>query len=113
MRFTLIEGKVSTKEEALADTGARGWHALEIDFPAEDEGLHWHDFETVAFIVDGIARAEFDDGSIEEAGPGSWVEASSRVVHRGVSSVYTAVLGFSVDPAEVTQPINKPVADLA
>jgi hypothetical protein len=37
------------------------------------------------------------------------IEAPSGIVHRTVGSSYRAVLGLSVDPAEMTQPIDKPV----
>lgn len=50
MGFTLTEGHFSTREEALAEIEARGWHA---------------------------------------------------------------VFGFNVDPATMTQPVNKPVGELA
>ncbi|MGP0032257.1 MAG: hypothetical protein ACLPVF_17355 [Acidimicrobiales bacterium] len=110
MGFTLTEGHFSTEEEARAEIAARGWHALAFDVRAEDNELHWHDFETVTFVVDGTARVVFEDGSVMECGAGARIEAPSKVVHREASPAYRAVFGFSIDPAEMTQPVNKPVA---
>jgi hypothetical protein len=50
----------------------------------------------VVFVVEGTARAAFEDGSVLEAGAGARVEAPARL---------------SVDPAEMTRPVNKPAAE--
>jgi hypothetical protein len=42
---------------------------------------------------------------------GAKIEAPAGMVHRTVGSSYRAVLGLSVDPAELTQPVNKPVTE--
>ena len=49
------------------------------------------------------------DGSIEECSVGTKIEAPAGIVHRTVGSSYRAVLGLSVDPTEMTQPVDKPV----
>jgi hypothetical protein len=38
------------------------------------------------------------------------IDAPAGVVHREVTGGYRAVFGLSVAPADLTQPINKPVA---
>jgi quercetin dioxygenase-like cupin family protein len=91
--------------EADPESGLVGF-TVDLD-PEED--LHWHDFDAVVFVLEGTASAEFADGSIEEASVGSKIEAPAGIVHRTVGSSYRAVLGLSVDPAELTQPVNKPV----
>lgn len=68
MGFTLTENRFSTKDEVLAEVAALGWHAIELDVPAE---------------------------------------------HREASPACRAVFGFSIDPAEMTQPVNKPPAELS
>jgi hypothetical protein len=108
MGFTLTENHFSTKEEALAEIAALGWHAIEFEVPAEENALHWHEFASVIFVLGGTSRLEFEDGSVMECGAGARVEAPSRVLHREASPAYRAVFGFSVDPAEMTQPVNKP-----
>jgi mannose-6-phosphate isomerase-like protein (cupin superfamily) len=110
MRFTNTEGHFSTEEEAFAEIAARGWHAVALDVVGEKEEFHWHEFDSVVFIVNGIAAAEYEDGTVEAVGAGTRVEAPAGVVHRDVAgTTYRAVFGFSVDPAEMTQPVNKPL----
>jgi len=112
MKFIPNEGHFSTEEEALAEIAARGWHPLVLDMPADENELHWHDFETLIYIVSGTLRVEFEDGSAMEWGAGSRIEAPSKVVHREASPAYRVVFGFSVDPAEITPPLNKPLSQL-
>ena len=111
MTFTLTEGHFTTEAEAFAEIADRGWHAVVLDVPAEEDELHWHDFDSVAFVVEGTARSAFEDGGVLEAGAGTRVEAPAGVVHRAVSPAYRAVFGFSIDPTEMTRPVNKPPAD--
>ena len=55
MRFTKAEGHFITKDQALAEIASVGWHAIEMTFSAEEE-LHWHDFDAVAYVLEGTAR---------------------------------------------------------
>jgi hypothetical protein len=108
MGITLTEGYFSTEQEAFDEIADRGWHAIALDVPEQEEEMHWHDFAAVVFVLDGTARTELEDGSVLQCGAGARIEATEGVVHGGKSPAYRAVFGFSVDPAEMTQPINKP-----
>ena len=108
MNFPRIDSYFETEAQALEEIAARGWFGFVVDLEPEED-LHWHDFDAVVFVLKGTASAEFSDGSIEEASVGSKVEAAAGIVHRTDGSSYRAVLGLSVDPAEMTQPVNKPV----
>ena len=108
MNFPRIDNYFETEEQALKEIAARGWHGFTVDLEPEED-LHWHDFDAVVFVLEGTACAEFADGSIEKASVGSKTEAPAGIVHRIVGSSYRAVLGLSVDPAELSQPVNKPV----
>lgn len=110
MNFPRIDSYFETEEQALEEIAVRGWHGFVVDLDPEED-LHWHDFDAVVFVLEGKASAEFADGSIEDASVGSKVEAPAGIVHRTVGSSYRAVLGLSVDPAELTQPVNKPVTE--
>jgi hypothetical protein len=112
MPYSVADTPFSTTEEARADIGARGWHALEYDLPAQEDELHWHDYDSVTFVLDGLCRIVFEDGSAMECGPGAVIEQPARVVHRSGNSAYRAIFGFSVSLEEMTLPICKPVADL-
>lgn len=113
MAITITDGHFTTEEEALAEIAERGWCALSIDVAAEENDLHWHDFDSVLFVLDGTPRIELEDGTILTCGAGARVEATERVLHREAGPAYRAVFGFSVDPADMTQPVNKPAAELA
>lgn len=114
MQFTVVTQRVASEAEAVAEIESRGWHALTLDAPAENGEWHWHDFDSIVYVLEGSARIEFDDGTQAIAcGPGVWIEARRDVVHREITDGYRAVFGLSVDPAQLTMPINKPVAELA
>jgi mannose-6-phosphate isomerase-like protein (cupin superfamily) len=108
MAFVITEKHFTTEQEALDEIADRGLHAIAFDVPAEENELHWHDFDSVTFIVDGTARVEFEDGSVMQCGAGARIEAAAGVLHREVSPAYRAVFGLNVDPAEMSQPVNKP-----
>jgi hypothetical protein len=112
MAFTLTEGHFNTEAEAFAEIADRGWCAIAVDVPAAENDLHWHDFDSVNFVVDGTHRVAFEDGTVMECGAGARIEAPGRVLHRECSPAYRAVFGFSVAPVNMSQPVNKPPADL-
>lgn len=109
-RFTYTEGHFSTEEEAIAEITERGWHAVALDVTGAEEDYHWHDFDSQVFIVSGTAAAVCEDGTVEESTAGTRIDAPAGVVHRDVpGTTYRAVFGFSVDPAEMMDPVNKPL----
>jgi hypothetical protein len=110
--FTVSEQHFSTREEALAEIAARGWHAGEYQVPAEESELHWHDFDSVAFVLEGTSRTIFEDGRVMECGAGARIEQPARVPHRAASPAYRAVFGFPEPPDSMSRPINKPMAEL-
>jgi len=110
MRFMKAEGHFTTKEQALAEIASHGWHAMEKRFSAEDE-LHWHDFDSVAYVLEGTASAEYEDGTVEHAGAGCRVAAPAGIVHRNVGPDWHGIIAFAVHPSKLTQPINKPLAN--
>jgi quercetin dioxygenase-like cupin family protein len=109
MRFIKEEGHFTTKEQALAEIASVGWHAIEKTFSADD-ALHWHDFDTVAYVLEGTASAEFEDGTVEHASAGSRVAAAAGIVHRNVGADWHGIVAFSVHPFTLTQPIDKPLS---
>jgi quercetin dioxygenase-like cupin family protein len=113
MIYSVTEGHVVTEAEALAEIEARGWHGFVRDVVVdEDEELHWHDFDALVYVLEGTARAATPTG-IVEAGPGALAEAKAGWVHGDVAgTTYRGVFGFSVDPASMTHPINKPRVDI-
>ena len=110
MSFVLTEAHFTTEAEAIAEIEARGMRAIgPFDLGAVDNDLHWHDFDSVIYVLDGTARVELEDGTVLQCGAGARVEAPAGTVHREAGPGYRSVIGLSVDPAEMSQPINKPV----
>jgi hypothetical protein len=108
MGITLTEGYFTSEQEALAEITDRGWHAVTFDVPAQVEEMHWHDFDAVLYVLDGTVRTVLNDGTVLQCGRGARIDATAGTVHGGACPAYRATFGFSIDPAEMTQPINKP-----
>lgn len=70
MGFTLIEDHFSTEAEALAEIAERGWHAVTVDIAAVDNDLHWHDFDSVNFILRVRTGSSSRTGRFSSAGRG-------------------------------------------
>lgn len=82
---------------------------MAMDMVGAEEDFHFHEFDAVLFVLSGKAAAEYPDGEVLEAVPGTVAKVPAGTVHRDVAgSEYRGVFGFSIDPAEMTQPINKP-----
>jgi len=114
MSFECNANHFETEGEAIANIEAAGGHAVAFDFPAKDGDWHWHDFDSEVWVVSGALGVVFEDSdALFEYPAGTRVIAPCRVIHREVHGDYRAVIGFSIDPATLTQPIDKPPADLA
>jgi hypothetical protein len=92
------------EDEAMAAIRAAGFHPLLLDVPAESNEDHWHDFDTIIFVLEGenvvtVAAT----GETLACGPGSQTDFPRGVIHRENHQGYRALFGFSVDPA-----VNKP-----
>ncbi len=100
---------------ALAAVEEMGFHGFGSadDATGQIEELHWHDFDVVAYILSGEASAELGDGTIITAGAGTVVRVPRGTVHKDVpGDPYRRVLGFSIPPAEMTEPFNRPLDQL-
>lgn len=100
----------TSEAEARKEIEAAGLHVMVIDVPAEQNALHFHDFDTQFYILEGgLQLVAGDSGAVYDVWPGDRVVASAGWVHRESHDGFRAVFGFSVDPATLTMPINKPV----
>ena len=99
-----------TKEsEALAEIEASGYYPITIDFEAEANEEHWHDFDSMVYIVDGeITVIDTQTGESCTCGKGTRITAKRGVLHREETQGHRAIIGLSVKPEELTQPVNKP-----
>ena len=95
--------------QAYADIEAMGYHAMAFDFPAEENDFHWHDFDSVVYVTGGEITLSREDGESITCQRGAKIVAKAGLVHREQTSGYSAIIGFSVAPEALTQPVNKPL----
>lgn len=94
----------------LAEIEAAGYHPVNLDFPAEENENHWHDFNSLLYITEGELTVTYaETGETCTCGPGTKITGAPNVVHREKTDGYKALIGIPVKPEELTQPINKPL----
>jgi hypothetical protein len=109
MTVNIRSDHFATEEEAVAEIKAAGYWPLTLEFPPEKNENHWHDFDSMVFVLQGkLSLTEADTGENCICGPGTRIIAKAGLRHREEHRGYKAVLGLSVDPSTLTQPINKP-----
>ena len=98
------------EDEAMAAIQAAGFHPLLIDIPAETNEDHWHDFDSIIFVLDGeLVVTTAATGETLACGAGSRIDFPRGVIHRENHQGYRALVGFSVDPATLFEgPLNMP-----
>ena len=95
--------------QAYAEIEAMGYHAMAFDFPAEENDLHWHDFDSVVYVTAGEITLSGEDGESITCQRGAKIVATAGLVHRESTPGYSAIIGFSQPPQSLTQPVNKPL----
>ena len=95
--------------QAYAEIEAMGYHAMGFDFPAEENDFHWHDFDSVVYVTGGEITLSREDGESITCQRGAKIVAKAGLVHYERTSGYSAIIGFSVAPEALTQPVNKPL----
>ena len=96
--------------QAYAEIEAMGYHAMAFDFPAEENELHWHDFDSVLYVTGGELTVSVEgEGESVTCQRGAKIVATAGVVHREQTPGYSAIIGFSVPHESRPQPVNKPL----
>ena len=107
MSITKTHDGFSTQEEAMTAINAAGYYPMLLDVPPEANEDHWHDFDTIIFILEGEnIVTEAATGKTLVCGPGSRIDFPRGVVHHENHKGYRALFGFSVDLAKFAGPIN-------
>lgn len=99
----------SSEDEARAEIESAGYWPITIEFPAEKNADHWHDFDSLLFVLEGqltVTYAETGESCV--CGPGTRIVGTAGVLHHEEHEGYKALIGLSVEPAKLTQPLNKP-----
>lgn len=89
-----------TEPDALAEISAMGWYPLASDVAPEHNEPHFHPFDSIVFIVDGVLR--FHDvvtGEFHVCPPGTRIDDLGDNLHREDHDGYRAIVGFAQDPA--------------
>ena len=103
-------GTFNDEADAYAQCEAAGYTAHKFDFPAVENEPHWHDFDSLTFIVAGeLTVVDVDEGVAYTCGAGTKLVGQKGFAHCEKSEGYTAIIGFAQDPSTLTQPINKPL----
>src|SRR5207237_3563907 len=97
------------EDEAMAVIRAAGFYPLIADVPAETNEDHWHDFDTIIFVLEGEnVVTSGATGETLACGPGSRIDFPRGIIHRESHQGYRALFGFSIDPMLFKGPINMP-----
>ena len=99
----------SDENQVLAEIEAAGYYPISLDFDSEAKEEHWHDFDSMVYIVDGeITVIDTQTGERCVCGRGAMINAPRGVLHKEVTRGYRAIIGLSVKPEDLTQPVSKP-----
>lgn len=113
MEYEFTIDEPITEDQAIAQVAAMGWHALAFDdVHAEDEVLHWHEFEAVTWVISGTGSFADEYGNVTHVQPGCRAQAPAGWLHRTLAGTETRLVIGTNLPGEVwTSPINKDPAD--
>ena len=97
------------ESEAMAVIKDAGLYPLVIDIPAETNENHWHDFDSIIFILEGeLVVTDAASGETLACGPGSRIDFPRGIIHHENHQGYRALVGFSIDPSAFEGPLNMP-----
>lgn len=109
MAFTIERDSFASEEEALETAKAAGYFAATLDRPASDVGDHWHEFNTMVFVLEReITITDSATGETHRCGPGTRFSLAKGDLHREKTDGYKAVIAIDKDPSTLTEPIDKP-----
>jgi hypothetical protein len=113
MEYEFTTGASITEQEALEQVAAMEFHGLAFDDVQEqDEILHWHAFDLVAWVISGTGAFADEHGNVTQTGPGCRAQAPAGWLHRTLAGTHQRIVIGTNLPAEVwTNPINKDPAE--
>lgn len=110
MQREVTHGHSLTAEQAVAALEMLGLHPIVADVPATDNEFHWHDFDSVFYILEGgLDVIDHVTGETARLIAGDRVQAPAGFGHREKHDGYKAVFGFSVPLAELKFPLELPL----
>jgi mannose-6-phosphate isomerase-like protein (cupin superfamily) len=110
MQLEVTHGHRLTAEEAVAELEKLGLHPVVADVRATENEFHWHDFDSVFYILEGsLDVTDHASGETTTLVVGDRIQAPGGFGHREKHDGYKAVFGFSVEPAALVFPLEKPL----
>lgn len=110
MQREITHGHSVTAEEAVAELKLLGLYPVEVDVPATENDFHWHDFDSVFYILEGgLEVTQHASGEVINLVAGDRVQAPGGFAHREKHNGFKAVFGFAVDPATLKFPLELPL----
>ncbi len=109
MDYEFTTGAPITESDALEQVAAMGLHGLAFDDVHEtDETLHWHEFESVAWVISGTGSFADEHGKVTQIQPGCRLQAPAGGLHRTLAGTNVrVVIGTNLPSSAWTRPINK------
>ncbi len=109
MQYEFTTGEPITEHEALAQVAAMGYHGFAFDDVHEkDETLHWHEFDSAAWVISGTGSFADENGNVTLLQPGCRALAPAGWLHRSLAGTNTrVVVGTSLKFEDWTRPLNK------
>jgi hypothetical protein len=113
MQYLFEQGPPISETDALAAATALGFHPLAFDLVVEtDEPLHWHEFDSVTWVIEGTGSFADGDGNVTQVEPGCRLEAPAGWLHRNLAGpTVRVVLATNLPGEQWTSPIDKDPAD--
>lgn len=72
MEYEFTQGEPISEQEALDQIAAMGFHGLAFDSVHDDDSvLHWHEFESVSFVISGTGSFADEHGTSPTPNPGA------------------------------------------
>ncbi len=109
MEYRFSTGTPITEDQALAEAASMGFHSLAFDLVVnEDEPLHWHEFSSVAWVIEGTGAFSDGNGNVTQVAPGCRLEAPAGWLHSNLAGPpVRIVLATDMPYSEWTMPIDK------
>lgn len=113
MKYEFTTGEPITEQEALAQVAAMGFHGFAFDDAHDkDETLHWHEFDSVAWVISGTGSFADENGNVTLLQPGCRAQVPAGWLHRSLAGTNTrVVVGTNLQYEVWTRPINKDPAE--
>ncbi len=113
MDYCFSQGAPITEADALAQAAEMGFHSLAYDFVLDaDEPLHWHEFDSVSWVIAGTGAFADAEGNVTQIQPGCRLDAPAGWLHRNLAGPpLRLVLCTNLPGEQWTMPIDKDPAE--